>query len=81
VCSHLIYKNDVKGYVCEDKIPTKKYVYMPICDNNHFWLVCIVKHSSKEMCNETNKDTTMALVFDSLIRKEPRKDFEKSVRR
>jgi hypothetical protein len=81
VCRHLIYKNDVHKLISQDEIPTKKYVYMPICDKNHFWLVCIVKHTSKEMCNETNKDTTMALVFDSLIRKEPRKDFEKSVRR
>jgi hypothetical protein len=85
VCSHLIYKNDVKGFVCEDKIPTKKYVYMPICDNHHFWLVCIVKHNSKESYKETtstNKDTTMALVFDSLPQDESTySDFEERVRR
>ena len=40
--------------------------------------------SSKEICNDTtntNKDTTMALVFDSLRKKKPSKDFEESVRR
>ena len=84
VCRHLIYNNDVNKLISEDEIPTKKYVYMPICDKNHFWLVCIVKHSSKEICNDTtntNKDTTMALVFDSLRKKKPSKDFEESVRR
>jgi len=40
----------------ENEIVKKKYVYIPIFEDNHFWLVCIVNHQD-EIC---------AIVFDSL---------------
>jgi hypothetical protein len=61
VCSHLTYKDhqETSNFEDNNEIDKKKYVYIPIFDDDHFWLVCIVNYQNK----------IRAIVFDSLYTK------------